>query len=51
LDVDHDATDDEIRHAYKQMALRYHPDRNTDQAAANTEMVLLDFFGQKITIF
>ena len=36
LDVKHDATAAEIRKAFKGKALKAHPDRNDDSAAANT---------------
>lgn len=37
LDVSETATDDEVRQAYRQMALRYHPDRVESQGAAAKE--------------
>ena len=33
LNVDREATDEDIRKAYREMAFRYHPDRNEDPAA------------------
>lgn len=31
LGISETATDDEVRHAYKSLALKYHPDRNASQ--------------------
>ncbi len=31
LGVEKDATEDEIRKAYKVMAFKFHPDRNSDE--------------------
>jgi len=35
LNVDEDATDDEIKRAYRRLAKRFHPDLNKDEGARN----------------
>lgn len=36
LDVDRDASQEEIKRAYRKVAMRYHPDRNPDDAEAES---------------
>ena len=38
LGVNHDATDQEIREAYRKLAFQYHPDRNKDSPGATEKM-------------
>lgn len=42
LQIDRGATDKEIRKAYRQLSLQYHPDKNPDPKAAQ-------YFAEKIT--
>lgn len=47
LGIDHDATDDEIKQAYRRLAKKYHPDRNPgDQEAARKMQEVNDAYDQ-----
>ena len=37
LEIDSSATDDEVKKAYRRMAMKYHPDKVTDAAAEMRE--------------
>lgn len=39
LGIAKDATDDDIKRAYRKLALQYHPDKNLDGDPAKTEKV------------
>lgn len=41
LDIDEEATDNDIRKAYKKRALKCHPDKNPDNPEAAAEFVRL----------
>ncbi|MBF0200982.1 MAG: J domain-containing protein [Desulfamplus sp.] len=42
LDIDTHADTDEIKRAYKKLAVKYHPDRNPDDKTASDRMALLN---------
>ena len=37
LGLERDASDDDIKRAYRRLALKYHPDRNPDDAEAEAK--------------
>lgn len=42
LEVEHDATDEQIKAAFRRLAMRYHPDRNRGDAAAEAKFKLIN---------
>lgn len=43
LGIEKNATDDDIKRAYRKLALRYHPDKNLDGDPEKTEKVSFYF--------
>ena len=41
LNINSNATNDEIKQAYRKAALRYHPDRNSDQEKSTIEFIII----------
>lgn len=44
LGISKDATDDDIKKAYRKLALRYHPDKNLDGDETKTERVSISVY-------
>lgn len=44
LGITKDASDDDIKRAYRKLALKYHPDKNLDDNPEKTERVGFDHF-------
>ena len=50
LGVQKGASEDELKKAYRKLAMKYHPDRNSDDPAAEEKFkeALINYFGMRI---